>query len=156
VSAQKKKKKKREQPRIPVRLSMEDPEPMYRQTESQIRDLILGGHLPPGTKLPTIRALAVDLGCSVITTTRAYNDLEQEGFIRTRVGMGTVVAEVPEEKLSAYRHEAVEGAIREALQAGLRAGLEREELRKIVENTLEETLQTEEAANALEGGTSDR
>src|SRR5215216_2396513 len=110
---------KREQPRIPVRLSMEDPEPMYRQIESQLRDLILGGHLPAGTKLPTIRALAVDLGCSVITTTHAYNDLEQEGFIRTRVGMGTVVVEIPEEKLSSYRHDTVEIAIKEALEAGL-------------------------------------
>jgi GntR family transcriptional regulator len=151
VSAEKK--KKREQPRIPVRLSMEDPEPMYRQIESQIRDLILGGHLPPNTKLPTIRALAVDLGCSVITTTRAYQDLEAEGFIRTRQGMGTVVAEIPEQKLSSYRHDAVESAIKEALQAGLRAGLEREKLRKIVENTLEETLHASHT-NAAEGGTS--
>jgi GntR family transcriptional regulator len=144
--------KKREQPRIPVRLSMEDPEPMYRQIESQIRDLILGGHLPPGTKLPTIRALAVDLGCSVITTTHAYNDLEAEGFIRTRVGMGTVVAEIAEEKLSSYRHEAVESAIKEALEAGLRAGLEREKLRKIVESILEETLQEAAHTNAAGGG----
>lgn len=139
----------RAQPRLPIRLSMEDPQPMYRQIESQIRDLILGGHLPPGTKLPTIRALAVDLGCSVITTTRAYQDLETEGFLRTRQGMGTVVSEVPEEQLSAYRHEAVESAMKEAIQAGLRAGLEGEELREIVERILEETLQ---AAHTNAGG----
>jgi DNA-binding transcriptional regulator YhcF (GntR family) len=139
----------RAQPRLPIRLAMDDPQPMYRQIESQIRDLILGGHLPPGTKLPTIRALAVDLGCSVITTTRAYQDLETEGFLRTRQGMGTVVSEVPEEKLSAYRHEALESAMKEAIQAGLRAGLEAEELREIVESILEETLQ---AAHANAGG----
>lgn len=144
--------KKKEQPRIPVRISMEDPEPMYRQIESQIRELILGGHLPPGTKLPTIRALAVDLGCSVITTTRAYNDLEAEGFIRTRMGMGTVVAEVTEEKLSSYRHEALESAIKEALESGLRAGLATNEIRKIVENMLEETLQA--AHSNAQGGPS--
>ena len=144
----------REQPRLPLHLAMDNPEPMYRQIESQLRDLILGGYLPPGTKLPTIRALAVDLGCSVITTTRAYQDLENEGFIRTRVGRGTVVVEMPEEKLSAYRREAVESAINEALQTGLRAGLEREELRKIVESILKKTLQREEAANAAGGGTS--
>ncbi len=135
----------RTQPRLPIYLSMEDPEPMYRQIEAQLRDLILGGHLAPGTKLPTIRALAVDLGCSVITTTRAYQDLETEGFLRTRVGRGTVVAEMPEEKLSAYRREAVEGAIKEALEAGLRVGLERKELRKIVEGILEKTLQAAHA-----------
>ncbi len=139
-------------PRVPLHLSMDDPEPMYRQIESQLRDLILGGYLPPGTKLPTIRALAADLGCSVITTTRAYQDLETEGFIRTRVGMGTVVAEMPEEKLSAYRREAVEGAVEEALEAGLRVGLERKELRKIVEGILEEKLQEAAHTNASGGG----
>jgi GntR family transcriptional regulator len=140
------------QSRLPIYLSMDDPEPMYRQIESQLRDLILGGHLPPGTTLPTIRALAVDLGCSVITTTRAYQDLENEGFIRTRVGRGTVVVEMPEEKLSAYRREAVEGAVEEALEAGLRVGLERKELRKIVEGILEEKLQEEAVHTKAAGG----
>src|SRR5688500_1135624 len=104
---------------------MDDAEPIYGQIESQLGELVLRRTLPPGTKLPTIRALAVDRGCSVITTTRAYQDLETEGFIRTRVGMGTVVAEMPEEKLSAYRREVVEGAEEEALEAGLRVGLEK-------------------------------
>jgi GntR family transcriptional regulator len=128
-------------PRIPIHLSMDDPEPMYRQIESQLRDFILSGQVKPGTKLPTIRALANDLSCSVITTRRAYQDLEGEGFIRTRQGMGTVVAEIPEEKMRAHRREAVDGAFREAVRAGRRAGLTEEELRDI----LEETLQREDA-----------
>jgi GntR family transcriptional regulator len=125
------------QSRIPVHLSMDDPEPMYRQIESQLRDFILGGQLPPGTKLPSVRALAKDLSCSVITTRRAYQDLEVEGFIRTRQGMGTLVAHIPEEKLSVYRREAVDGAFREAFRAGRRAGLTEEELREIFEATLQ-------------------
>jgi GntR family transcriptional regulator len=125
------------QPRIPVHLSMDDPEPMYRQIESQLRDFILGGQLPPGTKLPSVRALAKDLSCSVITTRRAYQDLEGEGFIRTRQGMGTLVAQIPEEKMSVYRREAVDGAFREAVRAGRRAGLTEEELREILEATLQ-------------------
>lgn len=137
------------QPNIPLRLSMEDPAPMYRQIESQLRDFILAGALAPGTKLPTIRALALDLGCSVMTTSRAYRDLETEGFIRTRVGMGTVVAEMPEEKLSAYRREAVESAIEVALEAGLRAGLEEEEAREIFEEVLRDL-------RARNGGPPDR
>jgi GntR family transcriptional regulator len=137
------------QPRIPIHLSMDDPEPMYRQIESQLRDFILSGQIKPGTKLPTIRALANDLSCSVITTRRAYQDLEGEGFIRTRQGMGTVVAEIPEEKMSAHRREAVDGAFREAVRAGRRAGLTEEELRDI----LEETLQSEDA-NVRGGATS--
>jgi len=116
---------------------MDDPEPMYRQIGSQLRDFILSGVLPPGRKLPSVRALASDLSCSVITTRRAYADLEGEGFIRTRQGMGTVVAQIPEEKMRAHRREAVDGAFREAVRAGRRAGLTEEELRHIFEETLQ-------------------
>jgi GntR family transcriptional regulator len=135
------------EPHIPLHLSLDDPEPMYRQIESQLRDFILGGQLEPGTRLPSMRALARDLSCSVITTRRAYEDLEGEGFIRTRQGMGTLVAEMPEEKMAAHRREAVDGAFREAVRAGRRAGLTHEELRGI----LEETLQREDAN--VRGGT---
>jgi GntR family transcriptional regulator len=142
-----KKAKPSSEPHIPLHLSLDDPEPMYRQIESQLRDFILGGQLEPGTRLPSMRALARDLSCSVITTRRAYEDLEGEGFIRTRQGMGTLVAEMPEEKMAAHRREAVDGAIREAVRAGRRAGLTHEELRGI----LEETLQREDAN--VRGGT---
>jgi DNA-binding transcriptional regulator YhcF (GntR family) len=135
------------EPHVPLHLSLDDPEPMYRQIESQLRDFILGGQLEPGTRLPSMRALARDLSCSVITTRRAYEDLEGEGFIRTRQGMGTLVAEMPEEKMAAHRREAVDGAFREAVRAGRRAGLTHEELRGI----LEETLQREE--DNVRGGT---
>ena len=134
--------------RIPVHLSMDDPEPMYRQIESQLRDFILGGLLPAGTRLPSVRALANDLSCSVITTRRAYQDLEGEGFIRTRQGVGTLVARIPEEKMRAHRREAVDGAFTDAVRAGRRAGFSEEELREI----LEETLQREDA-NVHQGGT---
>ena len=137
------------QARIPLHLSLDDPEPMYRQIESQLRGFILGGQLKPGTRLPSMRALASDLSCSVITTRRAYEDLEGEGFIRTRQGMGTLVAEIPEEKMSAHRREAVDGAFREAVRAGRRAGYTEEELRDI----LEETLQKDDT-NVRLGGTS--
>ena len=140
-------KRPRSEPRVPLHLSLDDPEPMYRQIESQLRDFILGGQLEPGTRLPSMRALARDLSCSVITTRRAYEDLEGEGFIRTRQGMGTLVAEIPEEKMAAHRREAVDGAIREAVRAGRRAGLTHEELRGI----LEETLQRDDAN--VRGGT---
>ena len=124
-------------PRVPIHLSIDDPEPMYRQIESQLRDFILGGQLKPGTKLPTIRALASDLSCSVITTRRAYQDLEGEGFIHTRQGRGTVVATIPEEKMNARRREPVEAAFREAVRAGRRAGFTEEELRDVLDETLQ-------------------
>ena len=122
--------------RVPIRLSMDDPDPMYRQIESQIGDFILSGGLPPGTKLPSVRALAKELACSVITTRRAYQDLEGRGFIRTRQGMGTVVVEIPAEQRAAYRREPVVQAFRQAVAAGSRAGCSEEELRGIFEETL--------------------
>ena len=73
-----------------------------------------------------------------MTTRRAYEDLEREGFIRTRQGMGSVVAEIPEEKLSAHRREPIERAFGETVRAGRRAGLTEEELREIFEETLQE------------------
>lgn len=130
-----------DRPHIPVRLSMDDPEPMYRQIESQLRDFILAGALSPGTKLPSIRSMARQATCSIITTRRAYQDLEAEGFILTRQGMGTVVAEMTEEKIMAYRRKAFKDAIREAIETGLRMGLTEEELREICEEVLEEVLQ---------------
>lgn len=137
------------QPRLPVHLSMDDPEPMYRQIESQLRDFILSGQLEPGTRLPSMRALASDLSCSVITTRRAYEDLEGEGFIHTRQGMGTVVAEISDEKMVAHRREAVDAAFREAVRAGRRAGLTEEELRDILEKAFQR-----EDANVHQRGTS--
>jgi GntR family transcriptional regulator len=127
----------RREPHVPIHLSMEDPQPMYRQIESQLRDFILSGALKPGTKLPTIRALARDASCSVITTQRAYRDLEDEGLILSRQGRGTVVAEITEEKMNARRREAVKVVFGEAVSIGRRAGLTEEELHAVLDETLQ-------------------
>jgi GntR family transcriptional regulator len=131
------------EPRLPLYISMDDPAPMYAQVESQLRDLILDGHLKPETRLPSIRALARDLACSVITTRRVYGDLEREGFVRTRSGRGTVVAEITEEKVAAYLREPFEEAVRETARTGRRADLSGEEMLRF----LEETLQREGASD---------
>ena len=128
------------EPRIPLHISMDDPEPMYAQIESQLRDLILEDVLPPGTRLPSIRALARDLPCSVITTRRVYEDLEREGFVLTRSGRGTVVARIPREKMAALLREPVERALGEAIGAARRAGLTGEDLHHL----LREMLRSEE------------
>jgi len=122
--------------RLPLVVSLDDPEPMYRQIEHQVRRLILGGQLSPGTALPSVRALASDLACSVITTRRAYQELESGGFIRTRQGMGTVVAELSEGARDAFRREPVEQAIREAVREGIDAGMTGAELREVFEKAI--------------------
>ena len=67
--------------------------PIYDQIYSQIKAQIIAGKLAPGEALPSIRALAKDLRISVITTKRAYDELESEGFIYTLPGKGCFVAE---------------------------------------------------------------
>jgi GntR family transcriptional regulator len=65
--------------------------PIYEQIKQQIKEMILTGELKEGEALPSMRQLAKDLRISVITTARAYNELEQEGFIATMQGKGSFV-----------------------------------------------------------------
>ena len=67
--------------------------PIYQQIASQIQEQIIAGKLAPGDALPSIRALARDLKISVITTKRAYDELEAAGFLHTVAGKGCFVAE---------------------------------------------------------------
>ena len=76
-----------------ILLSNTGGQPIYEQVASQIKNQIISGALQPGEMLPSIRSLAKDLKISVITTKRAYDELEQEGFIYTVAGKGCYVAE---------------------------------------------------------------
>jgi len=93
-----------------IALSADNPDPMYRQVTDQIRDAIASGELQSGELLPSIRELALDLEVSVITIKRAYRDLESEGLIRSRRGLGSFVTEIDQEglrreKLAEFRGE---------------------------------------------------
>jgi GntR family transcriptional regulator len=129
--------KKPGEPRLQLYISVNDPKPMYAQVESQLRDLILAGKLKPETKLPTAGALARDLNCSVITTSRVYKDLERDGFVRTRSGRGTVVVEISKEKVAAYLREPFEEAVRETVRTERQAGLTEDEMIRFLEETLQ-------------------
>lgn len=72
-------------------LSNQSEFPIYRQIFDQIVEQIQSGEIPEGMILPSIRGLAKELGISVITTTRAYNELESEGYIVSRQGKGSIV-----------------------------------------------------------------
>lgn len=69
--------------------------PPYEQIRSQVSSLIALGTLAPGTRLPTVRSLAADLGIAAGTVARAYRELEQSGLVETRRRNGTVVAGTP-------------------------------------------------------------
>ena len=75
-----------------IYLSNSGQEPIYAQITRQIKQQILSGALRPGDALPSIRLLARELRISVITTKRAYEDLERDGFILTQQGRGSLRA----------------------------------------------------------------
>ncbi|MCH1642513.1 GntR family transcriptional regulator [Paenibacillus timonensis] len=99
-----------------ILLSHSSGEPIYLQIVRQIRDAILQGRLAPGTALPSIRQLAKDLQISVITTKRAYNELEQEGLIDSVVGKGSFVSGGNQEFIREQRLRALESKLREVLE----------------------------------------
>ncbi|MDU4698397.1 MULTISPECIES: GntR family transcriptional regulator [Paenibacillus] len=99
-----------------ILLSHSSGEPIYLQIVSQIRDAILQGKLAPGTALPSIRQLAKELQISVITTKRAYNELEQEGLIDSVVGKGSFVSGGNQEFIREQRLRALESKLREVLE----------------------------------------
>ncbi|MFL5487665.1 MAG: GntR family transcriptional regulator [Gemmatimonadaceae bacterium] len=71
------------------------PTPIYAQLERSIRAAIATGTLPPGAQLPTVRQLAVDLAVNANTVARVYAQLERDGILETRRGVGSFVLEVP-------------------------------------------------------------
>ena len=87
--------------------------PIYDQIYSQIKDAILSGQVTEGEALPSIRALAKDLRISVITTKRAYDELENEGFIYTLPGKGCFVAERSTELLREENLRKIENHMQE-------------------------------------------
>jgi len=116
--------------RIIVSNSSDDP--IYEQVARQIKSEIIGGKLAPGDPLPSIRSLARDLHISVITTKRAYDELEREGFIDSVGGKGTFVANQNKELLREMRMRVVEEKLAEAIDEARALGLSHEEVSQML------------------------
>jgi len=111
--------------------------PIYEQIKEQIKAAILSDELNEGDILPSIRQLAKDLKISVITTTRAYTDLEQEGFITSVQGKGSFVLPKNGELVHEQLLRKIEDSFLTAINTGKIAKLTRKELLQILEFTLE-------------------
>ena len=114
-------------------------QPIYEQIYMQIKNQIIAGALSEGDALPSIRALAKDLKISVITTKRAYDELEQEGFIYTVAGKGCFVAEKNMELIRENHLREIEEHFRQVLSLGKACGLTCEELTEMLRLMAEET-----------------
>lgn len=112
--------------------------PIYEQIEEQIRAQILDGKIPENEQLPSIRQLARDLKISVITTTRVYNDLSDEGFIISVAGKGYFVAPRNNELLRERMLCEMEDGLEKAVINGRNAGLSDEEIAAALKKFLEE------------------
>lgn len=113
-------------------------QPIYDQIYCQIKVQILSGALAPGEALPSIRALAKDLKISVITTKRAYDELEAHGFIYTMAGKGCFVADNNLEILREQRRQELETHLTAALELAKSCGLTRQDLKQMLDLLSEE------------------
>ena len=115
-----------------ILISNASADPIYEQIAQQIRAQILSGDLSEGELLPSIRKLAQDLQISVITTKRAYEELEREGFLNTVGGKGTFVAAKNAEFLREKKMKAVEEKLAEAVDQARLPGVGRKQLSEML------------------------
>jgi len=113
--------------------------PIYEQIKEQIKEAILGDDVNEGDMLPSIRQLAADLKVSVITTTRAYTELEQEGYIVNVQGKGCYVAPKDSDLIREQLFRRIEDRFNDAISAALIAKLSKEDLVQLFVFTLEGT-----------------
>lgn len=106
--------------------------PIYEQIYTQIKNNIISGELSPGDVLPSIRALAKDLRISVITTTRAYDELERDGFIDRVPGKGCYVAEKNLELMREAHLKQIEDHMSEIVELAAGCSLTEEEAMKML------------------------
>ncbi|PYZ95568.1 GntR family transcriptional regulator [Alteribacter lacisalsi] len=121
-----------------ITISNSSKEPIYEQITSQIRSYILSGELQEGTALPSIRQLAKDLQISVITTKRAYEELEKAGFTYSIVGKGSFVAEQNLEVIREKKLKVIEEQLGAVITNSREIGLSLDELQQLMKILYEE------------------
>lgn len=109
--------------------------PIYDQIRVQVRSAILSGAVAAGTNLPSLRQLAADLRVSVITITRAYNDLVAEGLVSNEHGRGFVVLEIDPQTASTALRERVNDVLEDLYTAAHHAGLSSADVHRLIDET---------------------
>ena len=115
-----------------ILISNASEQPIYEQILSQIKATIIQGELKEGEILPSIRNLAKEVGVSVITTKRAYEELEKEGFVETVKGKGTFVAAQNKELLREKKIKIIEEKLTEVIEESNLLGISYEEILEIL------------------------
>ena len=114
--------------------------PIYEQIKQQVKSAILSGELQEEEALPSLRTLAKDLKISVLTVTRAYTELEQEGFVKNVQGRGCYVMGRGSELIREQLIRNVESGLSEAISAAKMANLSAQELHHLLDILMEENI----------------
>lgn len=117
---------------LKILLSNQSELPIYAQIKEQIKEQILNGEISEGEVLPSIRKLAKEIGVSVITTTRAYNDLEEEGYIASMQGKGSVVLSKENKLLKEKYLMRIEQGLSTAVETAKRIDMKEQELQDLI------------------------
>lgn len=112
--------------------------PLYEQITNQIKEQILQGKIEQGSLLPSIRMMAKELKVSIITVKRAYEDLEQEGYVHTVPGKGTYISMENKERLRELRISQIEEQIEELVSVAKSIDMSLEEIQERVRIFYEE------------------
>ncbi|MDO4535439.1 MAG: GntR family transcriptional regulator [Clostridium perfringens] len=107
--------------------------PIYEQITNQIKTMVIKGELREGDALPSMRLLAKELKISVITTKRAYEELEKDGFIETIVGKGSFIAKKNVESIKEENLKIIEEVLKKAVNIGKVNNISCETLKGIIE-----------------------
>ncbi|HHT76824.1 MAG TPA: GntR family transcriptional regulator [Clostridiaceae bacterium] len=129
-------------------LSNRSAQPIYEQIKDQIREAILSAELKEGDVLPSVRGLARDLKVSVITTTRAFGDLEKEGFVVNVQGKGCYVLPRNKELARENALRQVEEALQTAISAAKNGRITRDEFDSILEILIQEEQYETDSGNS--------
>lgn len=121
-----------------ILISNSSEKPIYEQITFQLKQMIISGELEAGSLLPSMRMLAKELRISVITTKRAYEDLERDGFICTIVGKGSFIAEKNMEFVREEQLRVVEDYLAKAVTGAKAGGIALEEMQEIMKLIYEE------------------
>ncbi len=121
-----------------ILLSNASGKPLYEQIVDQIKQAVMQGNIREGDALPSMRLLAKELRISVITTKRAYEELEREGFIVTMTGKGSFVAGKNREMIREEHLKQAEAHLQQASDLAKRSGISLEELQDILQMIYEE------------------
>lgn len=111
--------------------------PIYEQIASQIKNAVIAGEVKPGEPLPSLRFLAKELRVSVISTKRAYEELEREGYITSVPGKGSFASEINRELLREEQYKRLEEHLNEAVDAARTAGISLGEMKELLETLYE-------------------